>query len=59
MNKIIGFVEGADVYLVTSLLIFLLVFVVVSVQMFLMKKDTSDKMSMLPFHNSNSDNNEN
>lgn len=58
MSKLIGYVEGADVYLIISLIIFMLVFLVAAVQMFTMSKQTSDRMSMLPFNQTNNESNE-
>lgn len=49
MGKMIGTVEGADVYLIIALLIFMLVFLLAAVYMFLMDKEQVEKLSNLPF----------
>jgi preprotein translocase subunit SecG len=58
MGKMIGTVDGADVYLVTSLLIFLFVFVVVALYMTVMSKERCDELSNLPFNQPNENNDE-
>lgn len=48
MSHIIGFVKGADVYLIISLIIFLTVFVLAALYMFTMSRATVEKLSNLP-----------
>ena len=59
MGKMIGYVEGADVYLIISLLLFLMVFVIVAIYMTVMTKEESDAMANLPLSTSNKENYEN
>ncbi|MBT8327265.1 MAG: hypothetical protein KJP21_06045 [Bacteroidia bacterium] len=54
----IGFVEGADVYLIIALLIFLMVFILAAVYMFSLSKQQCTELSNLPFQSSNNENNE-
>ena len=49
----IGFVEGADVYLIAALLIFLSVFVIAGMYMFLMTKEQVDELANLPLETNN------
>ncbi len=58
MGKMIGYVEGADVLLIISLLIFLAVFVVAIAYMFSLSKKQYAELSNLPFEQSNNENNE-
>lgn len=59
MSKMIGFVEGADVFLIIALLIFLLVFIVSAIYMFTLSKEQTAELSNLPFESTNTENNEN
>lgn len=45
----IGTVEGADVFLIIALLIFMLVFLLAAAYMFLMNKEQVEELSNLPF----------
>jgi len=56
MGKMIGYVEGADIFLVIALLIFLGVFVIAAVYMNLMSKDQIAKLANLPLDNNNETN---
>lgn len=47
-------VEGADIYLITSLLIFFLFFILVGIYLLLMKKTYVQYMSKLPLEESDS-----
>jgi hypothetical protein len=47
-RQFIGSVEGSQIYLITSLGIFLFFFIVVAVMLFLMKKDHIQQMSEMP-----------
>lgn len=49
MSQLIGYVKGADIYLIISLIIFLTVFVLAGLYMFTMSKETVEKLSNLPF----------
>ena len=55
----IGYVEGADIYLIISLILFIAVFVIVALYMTVMTKEQSDAMSNLPLSNSNLEDYEN
>lgn len=55
----IGFVEGADVFLIIALLLFLLVFVISAVYMITLSKERTAELSNLPFESQNEENNEN
>ena len=59
MGKMIGYVEGADIYLIISLILFIAVFVIVTLYMTVMTKEQSDAMSNLPLSNSNLEDYEN
>lgn len=59
MSKMIGFVEGADVFLVIALLLFLFVFVVSAVYMITLSKEQTTELSNLPFESNKLENNEN
>lgn len=48
-KQFISSVDGSQVYLITSFGIFLLFFIVVSIMLFLMKKDYIKHMSEMPF----------
>jgi len=48
MNKMIGKLEGADVWLVISLMVFLLFFTAVCVYLFRMSRRHAQEMSMVP-----------
>lgn len=50
MGKIIGSVEGADVYLILSLIIFMLVFILVIVYLVGMSKERIKQLEMLPLN---------
>lgn len=58
MGKMIGFVEGADVFLIIALLIFMLVFLSAAAYLFAMSKDQSDQLAHLPFEQDKPDNHE-
>lgn len=58
MGKMIGFVEGADVYLIIALLIFLAVFISAALYMFLMTKEQVAELSNLPLETNNNQENE-
>ena len=58
MGKMIGYVEGADVFLVIALLIFLGVFVIAAVYMNLMSKEQIADLASLPLENKNNETNE-
>jgi flagellar basal body-associated protein FliL len=58
MGRMIGFVEGADVFLIVALLIFMLVFVTAAIYMFAMSKDQSNQLAHLPFEQDKPDNHE-
>lgn len=59
MGRMIGFVEGADVYLIIALITFLLVFVIVGIYMTFMTKERSQTMANLPLTQSNTESHEN
>lgn len=59
MGRMIGFVEGADVYLIIALLTFLLVFVIVGIYMTFMTKERSQAMANLPLTQSKTESHEN
>ncbi|MBI1307376.1 MAG: CcoQ/FixQ family Cbb3-type cytochrome c oxidase assembly chaperone [Bacteroidetes bacterium] len=48
MSELIGYVNGADVLLIISLVIFMIVFVVAAIYMITISKDTCDRLSHLP-----------
>lgn len=54
----IGYVEGADIYLILALLIFLGVFIVAAVYMNLMSKEQIAQLANLPLDTNNNQNNE-
>jgi hypothetical protein len=58
MGKMIGYVEGADVYLVIALLIFLAVFISAAVYMNLMSKEQISDLANLPLENNKNEINE-
>ena len=58
MGKMIGYVEGADVYLIIALLIFLGVFILAAVYLLSLSKQQCTELSNLPFQSSNNENNE-
>lgn len=59
MGKMIGYVEGADTYLVIALLIFIFVFVVAAIYMFTMSKETESNLANMPLSESKNENHEN
>lgn len=59
MGKMIGYVEGADIYLIIALLIFILVFFVAAIYMTVMSKEQLDAMANLPLSNNNKESHEN
>ena len=59
MGELIGYVEGADIYLVIAILIFMFVFVVAAIYMFSMNKEQADTLANMPLSNSNTDIHEN
>jgi hypothetical protein len=48
MGKMIGYVEGAEIYLVIALLIFLGVFVFAAIYMFFLSKEHLAELANLP-----------
>lgn len=58
MGKMIGYVEGADVYLIISLLIFLTVFVLAAIYLMLMTKEEITELSNLPLELTKNEKNE-
>lgn len=58
MGKMIGYVEGADVYLVIALLIFLGVFISAAIYMNLMSKEQIANLANLPLETNNNETNE-
>jgi hypothetical protein len=58
MGKMIGYVEGADVYLIIALLIFLGVFIIAAIYMNLMSKEQIAELANLPLDNTNNETNE-
>lgn len=48
MGKIIGIVEGADIYLIAALLIFLSVFFITWMYLILMTKELVTELAKLP-----------
>ena len=51
MRKMLGYVEGADFFLVFSLIIFLLFFIGVTIYLFRMDKKLVSDMEQLPLQN--------
>lgn len=51
MGKMIGYLEGADVYLIIALLVFMLVFLVVTIQLVIMSKKQANTLANLPLSN--------
>ena len=58
MGKMIGYVEGADVYLIISLFIFLDVFIGAAIYLTLMSKEEITELSNLPLELTKNENNE-
>ena len=58
MSQIIGFVRGADLFLVISLIIFLAVFIVGTIYMITLSKETCDRLSNLPLAENETNENE-
>ena len=58
MGKMIGYVEGADIFLIIALLIFMAVFVVAAIYMFSLSKQQITDLSNMPLQSSNEENNE-
>ena len=58
MGKMIGYVEGADFYLIIALLIFLGVFIIAAIYMNLMSKEQIAELANLPLDNTNNETNE-
>jgi len=54
----IGYVEGADFYLIIALLIFLGVFIIAAIYMNLMSKEQIAELANLPLDNTNNETNE-
>lgn len=48
MGKMIGFVDGASVFLIVALMIFLIVFIAVAFYLLIMNKETVAKVALLP-----------
>lgn len=57
MGKMLGYVEGADLFLVISLLIFLLFFIGVSIYLFKIDRKLISDMEQLPLQNDDTTNN--
>jgi cytochrome c oxidase cbb3-type subunit 4 len=51
MGRILGYVEGADLFLVISLIIFLLFFIGVSIYLFKIDRKLISDMEQLPLQN--------
>jgi hypothetical protein len=58
MGKMIGNVEGADVYLIIALLIFLGVFISAAVYLFFLSKEQVAELANLPLETTNTQQNE-
>lgn len=54
MSELLGNVNGADMYLIISLIIFIGVFVMATIYMFIMPKQLIKKISELPLNDDNS-----
>ncbi|MCB9260888.1 MAG: hypothetical protein H6607_00720 [Flavobacteriales bacterium] len=52
MSELIGYVKGADFYLILSLVIFILVFVAATIYMIVIPKETVKTISELPLKDS-------
>ena len=52
MGKMLGYVEGAEIYLIIALLLFLIVFLIAIVQVIVTKKEQYAVWSNLPFKQS-------
>lgn len=48
MGKMIGFVDGASVFLIVALMIFLIVFIAVAFYLLIMNKETVAEVAVLP-----------
>ena len=59
MGKMIGYVEGADIFLIVALLIFMLVFFIAAIYMAVMSKEQLDTMANLPLSKNNKESHEN
>lgn len=53
MGKMIGFVDGASVFLVVALLIFLSVFIAIALYLLIMNKETIAEVEALPLEDNN------
>ncbi len=58
MSQIIGFVQGADIFLIISLIIFLTVFVLAAIYMVTLSKETCNRLSNLPLTEKETNENE-
>jgi uncharacterized protein YpmB len=58
MGKMIGYVEGADVYLIIALLIFIMVFIVAAIYLFSLTKEQVTELSNLPLQPSKNEKHE-
>jgi len=58
MSQIIGFVQGADFFLITSLIIFLAVFILAAIYMVTLSKETCNRLSNLPLTKKETNENE-
>lgn len=58
MSQIIGYVQGADFYLILSLLIFGSVFVISIIYAFTLSKKTLEELADLPFNQNKEKKNE-
>ncbi len=59
MGKMIGYVEGADIYLIVALLVFMFIFVLVAVQMVIMTKKEESTLANLPLSKAKNESHEN
>ncbi|MFY0643976.1 MAG: CcoQ/FixQ family Cbb3-type cytochrome c oxidase assembly chaperone [Bacteroidia bacterium] len=59
MGKMIGFVEGADIYLIVALIVFILVFVITAIYLTMMTKEEEDLLANLPLSKSKKESHEN
>ena len=59
MGKMIGFVEGADIYLIVALIVFIMVFVITAIYLTVMTKEEEDLLANLPLSQSKKESHEN
>jgi uncharacterized membrane protein SirB2 len=53
INKLLGHVNGADIWLVASLLIFVVFFIVMAIHLVTMKKGRTEQLKNIPFNENN------